>query len=58
MHPGEDNQVRVVLRHQLSFLGLIYRYFAWLFWLAVAAWATLVILLLIQSAEIPAVLAH
>ena len=58
MQPGEENQVRLVLRYQLNFLGRVYRYFAWLLWLAAAAWGTVVVLLIIQSVKIPAALVH
>jgi hypothetical protein len=54
MKPGEETAIRLALRRQLVFLTRTYRSLAWIFWLGVAAWASIVGLLVYESVTITA----
>lgn len=54
MKPGEETDVRLVLRRQLAFLTRTYRSLAWVFWFGVAAWILIVGLLVYESIAITA----
>jgi hypothetical protein len=54
MKPGEETAIRLALRRQLVFLTRTYHSLAWIFWLGVAAWASIVGLLVYESVTITA----
>lgn len=51
--PAENKPLLLlVLRHRLALLVLIYQFLAWLFWLGVLTLASMLILLLHESAAV------